>query len=98
MVSTSDAVSEIDFKYLNGKFSMTGSFEYDAGVRIETITVLGVMHKPKGPRHAEYDAENKGWERQQSASAKPALACLLVQFPQKLPLFFVQPFGDLGGF
>jgi alpha-glucosidase len=54
-----DAVSEIDFKYENGKFSMTGSFEYDAGVGIETITVLGVKHKPKGLLHAEYDAENK---------------------------------------
>lgn len=54
-----DAVSEIDFKYENGKFSMTGSFEYDAGVGIETITVLGVKQKPKGLRHSEYDADNK---------------------------------------
>jgi alpha-glucosidase len=54
-----DAVSEIDFKYAKGKFSMTGSFEYDAGVNIETVTVLGVKQKPKGLRHADYDSENK---------------------------------------
>lgn len=54
-----DAVSEIDFKYANGKFSMTGSFEYDAGVSIEAITVLGVKSKPRGIKNAEYDAKNR---------------------------------------
>lgn len=53
-----DAVSEIDFKYANGKFSMSGSFEYDAGVNIETITILGVESEPEGVENADYDAEN----------------------------------------
>ncbi|KAK7408924.1 hypothetical protein QQX98_008868 [Neonectria punicea] len=53
-----EAVSEIDFKYAKGRFSMTGSFEYDAGVSIEAITVLGVKSKPAGVKGAEYDAEN----------------------------------------
>ena len=54
-----DTVSEIDFWYEGGKFSMTGSFEYDAGVNVETITLLGVESEPEGLEHAEYDAENK---------------------------------------
>jgi alpha-glucosidase len=54
-----DTVSEIDFKYEDGKFSMTGSFEYDAGVNIETITLLGVHSKPEGAEDAEYDEDNK---------------------------------------
>ena len=54
-----DTVSEIDFKYENGKFSMTGSFEYDAGVNVETITLLGVDAKPDGAEDADYDDENK---------------------------------------
>lgn len=54
-----DAVSEIDFSYAHGKLSMTGSFEYGAGVSIESVTVLGVGKKPKGLRDADYDAENK---------------------------------------
>lgn len=54
-----DTVSEIDFHYADGKLSMTGSFEYDAGVGIETITVLGVESEPSGIEGAEYDAENK---------------------------------------
>lgn len=53
-----DAVSEIDFEYDNGKFSMFGSFEYDAGVEIEVITVLGVESEPFGA-DVEYDSENK---------------------------------------
>lgn len=36
------ATSEIEFTYANGSFSMTGSFGYDAGVAIESITLLGV--------------------------------------------------------
>ena len=36
------ATSEIVFTYANGSFSMTGSFGYDAGVAIESITLLGV--------------------------------------------------------
>jgi hypothetical protein len=35
------------------------TFEYDAGVTIEAITLLGVEREPKGLRDAEYDAENK---------------------------------------
>lgn len=54
-----DTVSEIDFWYEGGKFSMTGSFEYDAGVNVEIITLLGVESEPEGLEHAEYDAENK---------------------------------------
>ncbi|PIG79150.1 lysosomal alpha-glucosidase [Aspergillus arachidicola] len=54
-----DTVSEIDFVYENGKLTMTGSFEYEAGVGIETITVLGVESKPEGDEDVEYDAENK---------------------------------------
>ncbi|KAE8378081.1 glycosyl hydrolases family 31-domain-containing protein [Aspergillus bertholletiae] len=57
-----DAVSEIDFVYADGKLSMTGSFEYDAGVAIEAITVLGVEAKPagvEGDQAVEYDAENQ---------------------------------------
>ncbi|PCD26347.1 hypothetical protein AU210_012777 [Fusarium oxysporum f. sp. radicis-cucumerinum] len=54
-----DTASEIDFKYNKGKLSFDGTFEYDAGVGIETITVLGVKSKPKGMDHAEYDAKNK---------------------------------------
>lgn len=54
-----DKVSEIDFEYAHGTLSITGSFEYDAGVTIEAITVLGVEREPKGLHDAEYDAENK---------------------------------------
>jgi alpha-glucosidase len=53
-----ESVSEIDFAYKDGKFSMTGSFEYDAGVNIQTITVLGVACKPK-KSDGDYDAKNK---------------------------------------
>lgn len=35
------ATSYINFSYQNGKFSMTGTFDYDAGVDIERIVVLG---------------------------------------------------------
>lgn len=54
-----DAISEIDFKYEDGKFSMDGSFDYDAGVNVETITLLGVDSKPDGAQDADYDVENK---------------------------------------
>ncbi|KAF5022717.1 hypothetical protein F66182_5265 [Fusarium sp. NRRL 66182] len=54
-----DAVSEIDFKYAKGKLSMSGTFEYEAGVGIETVTVLGVKSKPEGAKNADYDAKNK---------------------------------------
>ncbi|CAI4212774.1 unnamed protein product [Parascedosporium putredinis] len=42
-----------------GVFKMTGSFEHDAGVSIETITVLGVDSKPDVSEDAEYDEETK---------------------------------------
>jgi hypothetical protein len=54
-----DTVSEIDFKYEGGKLSMTGSFEYDAGVNVETITLLGVDSKPEGAEDADCDEDNK---------------------------------------
>lgn len=57
-----DAVSEIDFRYSHGKLSMSGSFEYDAGVGIETVTVLGADKRPESVEGAEgvdYDEENK---------------------------------------
>lgn len=53
-----DAVSEIDFVYEGGKLSMTGSFEYDPGVGIEKITLLGAEGEYDA-EGAEYDAENK---------------------------------------
>ncbi|KAF2722967.1 glycoside hydrolase family 31 protein [Polychaeton citri CBS 116435] len=52
------AVSEIDFTFDNGKLSITGSFDYDAGVGIETITVLGQDSK-SDVEDAEYDEDNK---------------------------------------
>lgn len=54
-----DTVSEIDFEYAKGVFKMTGSFEHDASVSIETITVLGVDSKPDVSEDAEYDEESK---------------------------------------
>jgi alpha-glucosidase len=36
-----EAVSEIDFTYDGGKLKMDGTFGYDAGVGIKTVTVLG---------------------------------------------------------
>lgn len=36
-----EAVSEIDFTYDGGKLTMAGTFGYDAGVGIKTVTVLG---------------------------------------------------------
>lgn len=53
-----DAVSEIDFRYADGKLTMSGTFEYDPSVCIEAITVLGVDAEPS-VEGAEYDAENK---------------------------------------
>ncbi|PKS05659.1 hypothetical protein jhhlp_008178 [Lomentospora prolificans] len=58
-----EAVSEIDFEYSEGKFTMSGSFDYDAGVNIERITVLGMDTAPdkvdKTAYDVEYDAENR---------------------------------------
>lgn len=54
-----EAVSEIDFHYKDGKLSMSGSFEYDAGVHIEMITIMGVTEEPDCVDGAEYDAENQ---------------------------------------
>ncbi|KAL5333748.1 glycosyl hydrolases family 31-domain-containing protein, partial [Aspergillus crustosus] len=62
-----DAVSEIDFKYEHGKLSISGSFEYEAGVGVEVVTLLGVESKPKGVSggdDVEYDAENQKLVRQ----------------------------------
>lgn len=38
--------SEITFSYASGSFSMTGTYGYDAGVNIESITILGQMRRP----------------------------------------------------
>jgi alpha-glucosidase len=54
-----NAVSEIDFAYADGVLSMTGSFEYAAGVGIEAVTVLGVVAKPDGIENAEYGEINQ---------------------------------------
>ncbi|KAL4799677.1 glycosyl hydrolases family 31-domain-containing protein [Aspergillus venezuelensis] len=57
-----DAVSEIDFVYKDGELSMSGLFEYEAGVGIEMVTVLGVESEPQGLQgeyEYEYDAQNK---------------------------------------
>ncbi|KAF2161915.1 glycoside hydrolase family 31 protein [Zasmidium cellare ATCC 36951] len=55
-----DAVSEIDFKYAEGKLRISGTFEYDAGVGIEVITLLGVEDgQQRDVEGAEYDAEGK---------------------------------------
>jgi alpha-glucosidase len=54
-----DTVSEVDFRYEDGRFSMTGSFEYDARVNVETITLLGVDAKPEGADDADYNEDNK---------------------------------------
>ncbi|KAL2860148.1 glycosyl hydrolases family 31-domain-containing protein [Aspergillus pseudodeflectus] len=58
-----EAVSEIDFVYRRGVLRMSGSFEYEAGVGIEVITVLGVEEEPKGLRKRgveyEYEEETK---------------------------------------
>jgi alpha-glucosidase len=53
-----ESVSEIDFSYKDGTLSLSGSFEYDAGVGIETITLLNLPCKPKG-NGGDYDAANK---------------------------------------
>ncbi|KEY74941.1 hypothetical protein S7711_01290 [Stachybotrys chartarum IBT 7711] len=55
-----DAVSEIDFTYSDGRLSMTGSFDYDPGVNIEVITLLGLPCRPRREHEAaEYDAETR---------------------------------------
>ncbi|KAJ5226698.1 uncharacterized protein N7469_006704 [Penicillium citrinum] len=56
-----DAVSEIDFSYSHGTLKMSGSFEYEAGVKIETVTLLGAERKPHHVKGAEadYDEKNK---------------------------------------
>lgn len=50
-----DAVSEIDFHYADGVLTLSGTFEYDPGVGIERVTVLGVTGAPSGVKGAEYD-------------------------------------------
>jgi alpha-glucosidase len=52
--------SQIDFSFADGKFSMTGSYGYDAGVNVETITILGQTRRPasvtiKGARRPQYE-------------------------------------------
>ncbi|KAI6817135.1 glycoside hydrolase family 31 protein [Hortaea werneckii] len=55
-----EAISEIEFSYKDGEFSMTGSFDYDAGVSVEMITLLGVEKAPSDEMEgAEYDSENQ---------------------------------------
>lgn len=60
------ATSYIKFEYKGGKFSMTGTFDYDAGVSIERVVVLGsqsgnqnqkmVMKQESIPLTASYEA------------------------------------------
>jgi alpha-glucosidase len=38
---------------------MTGSFAYDAGANVETITLLGVDSKQEGAENADFDGNNK---------------------------------------
>lgn len=54
-----DRVSEIDFAYKGGKLSMKGSFEFEAGVGIEVVTLLGVDKPEKVEDGVEYDEENR---------------------------------------
>jgi alpha-glucosidase len=41
-----DGITDVSFSYEDGKFAMDGTFEYNAGVAIESIVVLGVKDKP----------------------------------------------------
>ena len=41
-----DVVSEIDFSYGRGIFSMTGKYGYDAGVVVKSVMVLGQLVEP----------------------------------------------------
>lgn len=43
-----EAVSEIDFEFQGGVFTMTGSFGYAAGMGIEIVTVLGAGEGVEG--------------------------------------------------
>ncbi|KAL6237911.1 hypothetical protein BDW75DRAFT_248352 [Aspergillus navahoensis] len=57
-----DKVSEIDFSYVDGVLEVEGSFEYDPGVAIERITLLGVEAKPEVELEdveVEYDEANQ---------------------------------------
>ena len=40
------STSMINFTYSHGTFSMSGSYGYDAGVNVESVTVLGVSSAP----------------------------------------------------
>ncbi|KAK2762250.1 hypothetical protein FQN54_001260 [Arachnomyces sp. PD_36] len=62
-----DATSEIEFKYSEGKLSVEGKFDYDAGVGVSSITLLNYRGDAKtisvssGEKDVEfeYDAEKK---------------------------------------
>lgn len=43
-----EGVTDVEFRYEDGVFKMDGKFEYDVGVAIESIVVLGQRDKPDG--------------------------------------------------
>ena len=55
-----DGVTDIQFKYSADEgFSMDGTFDYDSGVSIESIVVLGQESEPSGSGDsARYDADS----------------------------------------
>jgi alpha-glucosidase len=66
------AVSDIQFTYsANGIFSMQGSFDYDSGVVIESVTVLGIEnHKRRFDSTASYDSIAKSMTHKVDLSLK----------------------------
>lgn len=53
-----DGITDIEFRYsADGIFVMNGTFEYDSGVSIESIVLLGQQSEPSGlGEKADYDA------------------------------------------
>ena len=63
------AISDIMFNYgRNGQFSMTGSFNYPAGVEITSITVLGVQNRGYGWFNGWYNNWNHRWGQRMPAT------------------------------
>jgi alpha-glucosidase len=73
------ATSDIQFSYsADGVFSMTGSFDYDPGVVIEAITVLGVESDVRRSASAAiYDAAAKTLTHMVDLSLKKAVTLSL---------------------
>lgn len=72
--------SDIHFTYsANGVFSMTGSFNYDPGVVIESITVLGVDNSMRrSTSSASFDAGAKSLTHKVELSLKKGAAVNLL--------------------